>query len=324
MPIPYFDAHCDTIHRCQTSGLPYRESWPELCEYYEAAQCLRKSGGHIDLERAAGFSRYAQVFALYQNPELLPPGSSMEQQGRLLYHRFLREMEENEDRILPCRTGRQVDEAVAAGKAAALLSMEGADLIGCDPEQVAVAARWGVRLLNPVWNHPNVLSGTNCRDTERGLSPRGVDFMRRLEAHEIYVDVSHISDPGFWDVIRQARRPVVASHSNSRALCPHPRNLTDDMFRAIRDSGGVVGLNLYRDFVGDERMETLLRHVEHFLALDGEKTLCIGGDLDGCEALAGGMEGIQDVPMLWQALEERGYPERLLEDIFWGNLRRIL
>ncbi len=324
MPIPYFDAHCDTIHRCQTAGLPYRESWPELCEYYEAAQCLRKSGGHIDLERTAGFSRYAQVFALYQDPELLPPGSSMEQQGELLYHRFLREMEENEDRILPCRTGRQVDEAVAAGKAAALLSMEGADLIGCDPEQVAVAARWGVRLLNPVWNHPNALSGTNCRDSERGLSPRGADFIRRLEAHEIYVDVSHISDPGFWDVIRLAQRPVVASHSNSRALCPHPRNLTDDMFRAIRDSGGVVGLNLYRDFVGDERMETLLRHVEHFLALDGEKTLCIGGDLDGCEALAGGMEGIQDVPRLWQALEERGYPERLLEDIFWGNLRRIL
>lgn len=324
MPIPYFDAHCDTIHRCQTDGGPYRARWPEAAAYFDASSGLRKNKGHIDLERAAGFARYAQVFALYQDPELLTGNDNMEQQGQVMYRRFLREMEENADRILPCRTGAEVDAAVAAGKAAALLSMEGADLIGCDPERVATAARWGVRFLNPVWNWPNVLSGTNCRDTERGLSPRGADFLRQLEEHDIYPDVSHISDPGFWDIIRLARRPVVATHSNSRALCPHPRNLTDDMFRAIRDSGGVVGLNLYRDFVGDERMETLLRHVEHFLELGGEKTLCIGGDLDGCEALAGGMAGLQDIPRLWQALEERGYARALLEDIFWGNLRRIL
>lgn len=325
MSIPYFDAHCDTIHRCHTSGAPYRESWPELCAYYEASSCLRQNGGHIDLERAAVFSRYAQVFALYQDPEQLPPGLTMEQQGRLLHRRFLQEMADNANRILPCRTGPQVDTAVAAGKAAALLSMEGAELIGCDPAQVQTAADWGVRFLNPVWNWPNVLSGTNCRDTERGLSPRGEDFLRQLEAHGIYPDVSHISDPGFRDLLRLARGPVVATHSNSRALCPHPRNLTDDMFRAIRDSGGVVGLNLYRDFVGPRGdMEELLAHVEHFLALDGERTLCIGGDMDGCEALAGGLQGLQDVPLLWQALAGRGYPRPLLEDLFWNNLRRLL
>ena len=133
---------------------------------------------------------------------------------------------------------------------AAILSIEGAELIGCDPGQVETAAEWGVRFLNPVWNWPNVLSGTNCRDTDRGLSPLGADFLRQLEACHICPDVSHISDPGFWDVVRLARGPVVATHSNSRALCPHRRNLTDDMFWAIRDSGGVVGLNLYRPFVG--------------------------------------------------------------------------
>ena len=97
------------------------------------------------------------------------------------------------------------------------------------------------------------------------------------------------------------------------------------MFRAIRDSGGVVGLNLYRPFVGPAgTMEELVAHVEHFLSLDGEKILCLGGDLDGCEELAAGMQGVQDMPRLWQALAARGYPRQLLKDLFWNNLRRLI
>ena len=307
-PIPYFDAHCDTIYRCLRTG----------------AQ-LRENDGHLDLRRASAFWRFAQVFALYQDPEEVPQGSTMVREGQLLHQKFLREMEQNRNVIVPCRTGAEVDRAAADGKMAAILSIEGAELIGCDPGQVETAAEWGVRLLNPVWNHANRLSGSNAELPEQGLTSYGRDFARRMEDCGIYPDVSHISDPGFWDVVRLARGPVVASHSNSRALCPHRRNLTDDMFRAIRDSGGVVGLNLYRPFVGPAgTMEELTAHVEHFLSLGGEKTLCLGGDLDGCEELAAGMEGIQDVPQLWQALAARGYPQTLLEDLFWNNLRRLI
>ena len=307
-PIPYFDAHCDTIYLCLRTG----------------AQ-LRENDGHLDLRRASAFGRFAQVFALYQDPEEVPQGSTMVREGQLLHQKFLREMEQNRNVIVPCRTGAEVDRAAADGKMAAILSIEGAELIGCDPGQVETAAEWGVRLLNPVWNHANRLSGSNAELPEQGLTSYGRDFARRMEDCGIYPDVSHISDPGFWDVVRLARGPVVASHSNSRALCPHRRNLTDDMFRAIRDSGGVVGLNLYRPFVGPAgTMEELTAHVEHFLSLGGEKTLCLGGDLDGCEELAAGMEGIQDVPQLWQALAARGYPQTLLEDLFWNNLRRLI
>ena len=217
-----------------------------------------------------------------------------------------------------------MDEAAAAGKTAALLSIEGADLIDCDVHKVETVAQWGVRLLNPVWNRANVLSGTNAEDPERGLYAEGRDFIRALEEYGIYPDVSHLSDAGFWDLVHIARRPIVASHSNARAVCPHRRNLTDDQFRAIRDSGGVVGLNLYLHFVGQPTMDALVAHVEHFLALDGEKTLCLGGDLDGCEALAAGMTGMQDVPKLYEALKARGYSDALLEDIFWNNLRRLI
>ena len=208
--------------------------------------------------------------------------------------------------------------------AAALLSIEGAELLACNPGRVAQAAQWGVRIINPVWNRTNALSGTNLEDPDRGLSAQGRDFIREMEGCGIYADVSHLSDPGFWDLVRMAHRPILASHSNSRAVCPHRRNLTDDMLRAIRNTGGVVGLNLYQSFVGsDETMDGLVRQIEHMLDIAGEETICIGGDLDGCEKLAGGLRGVEDVPRIWAALAGRGYPRPLLENIFWNNLRRL-
>ena len=325
--IPYFDAHCDTVYRCletgETSALDYGDSREEQCRYYAASAHLRKNDGHIDLERSRQFSRCAQFFALFHDAAEAP-ADGLWAQCRRMHDFFLREMADNADIVRHCRTGREVDEAVAAGKTAALLSMEGADLIDCDVHKVETVAQWGVRLLNPVWNRANVLSGTNAEDPERGLSAEGRDFIRALEEYGIYPDVSHLSDAGFWDLVHIARRPIVASHSNARAVCPHRRNLTDDQFRAIRDSGGVVGLNLYLHFVGKPTMDALVAHVEHLLALDGEKTLSLGGDLDGCEALAAGMTGMQDVPKLYEALKARGYSDALLEDIFWNNLRRLI
>ena len=325
--IPYFDAHCDTVYRCletgETSALDYGDSREEQCRYYAASAHLRRNGGHIDLERSRQFSRCAQFFALFHDAAEAP-ADGLWAQCRRMHDFFLREMADNADIVCHCRTGREVDEAAAAGKTAALLSIEGADLLDCDVHKVETVTHWGVRLLNPVWNRANVLSGTNAEDPERGLYAEGRDFIRALEEYGIYPDVSHLSDAGFWDLVHIARRPIVASHSNARAVCPHRRNLTDDQFRAIRDSGGVAGLNLYLDFVGQPTMDALLAHVEHFLALDGEKTLCLGGDLDGCEALAAGMAGMQDVPKLYEALKARGYGDALLEDIFWNNLRRLI
>lgn len=302
--ISYFDAHCDTIYRC-----------------WETGEQLYQNSGHIDLYRAKCFARYAQFFALYADAAETP-----DLWGRCneLHDEFVREMAANADCIIHCRTGAEVDATSRAGKCAAILSIEGADLLECDIKRIETVAEWGVRLLNPVWNRANVLSGTNIEDTDRGLSTYGREFVRELEAHNIYADVSHISDAGFWDIIHMTKGPVVASHSNSRTLCGHPRNLTDDMFRAVRDTGGVVGINLYRNFVGDDSMESLLRHIEHFLALDGEKTLCMGGDLDGCEELAGGLQGLQDVHQIYDALCARGYEKQLLDDIFFNNLRRLL
>ena len=177
-----------------------------------------------------------------------------------------------------------------------------------------------------MWNYANRLSGSNAQQPEQGLTAYGRDFLRRMEELSIYVDVSHLSDAGFWDVVRLSRQPVVASPlQQSRAVCPHRRNLTDDMFRAIRDSGGVAGLNYYQHFVGDDpTMEGLVRHVEHFLELDGGK-VPVSGRRHGRSRAAGRRDaGLEDVPPLWQALADRGYPQSLLEDLFWNNLRRLI
>ena len=327
-PIPYFDAHCDTIYRCLMTGgevtLDFGEDAEEQRRFFARCGCLRENEGHIDLMRGRRFARFGQFFALFFDAADAPE-DGMWAQCRRLHDRFVREMAANADLICHCRTGAEIDRAVKNGKMAALLSMEGADLIECDVHKLQTAADWGVRFLNPVWNRANALSGTNSEDRERGLSDKGRDFIRQMERCGIYADVSHLSDRGFWDLCRMTARPIVASHSNSRALCDHPRNLTDDQFRAIRDTGGVVGINFYSRFIGRQpAVEDLVRHIEHFLAMDGEKTVCMGGDLDGCEELPQGMQGMEDVPKIWQALEERGYPRPLLEDLFWNNLRKLL
>ena len=318
--IPYFDAHCDTLYRCETAA-----NGPDTAQgaYFAASQNLRENRGHVDLRRAAAYGPCAQFFAIFGDTAELPAGTAW-QFTQTLHDRFLREMAANDDIVTHCRTGEEIDTAVNGGKMAALLSVEGADLLDCDLAKLDAAASWGVRLLNPVWNNPNVLSGTNCEDSDRGLSQQGREFIRHMESHRIFADVSHISDAGFWDLVHMTKAPIVASHSNSRRLCPHPRNLTDDMFLTIRDTGGVVGINLYRDFVGGDSMDDLVAHVEHFLDLGGENTVCLGGDLDGCEVLAAGMQGIEDIKDLYLALQNRGYGEKLLTKLFWGNLRDLL
>jgi membrane dipeptidase len=304
--IPYFDAHCDTVYRCAMTG-----------------EGLGENHGHVDLRRGRQFARYAQFFALFAAANKAPL-DGMTAQCRRLHSVFTREMETNRDSVSHCTTAGEIDRAVESGKCAALLSIEGGDLLDCDPGRVEEAEEWGVRLLNPVWNCANVLSGTNCEEEDRGLSPQGKEFIRALEEHHIYADVSHLSRKGFWDLYDMAQRPIVASHSNAGRICNHRRNLSDEQFCAIRDSGGVVGMNYYSDFVGGKAdLDTMIAHIEHFWELGGEKTVCLGGDLDGCESLVGGWRGMEDVPTLYAALQSRHYSNELLEDLFWNNLKRL-
>lgn len=302
----YFDGHCDTISRCMQMG-----------------ESLLQNSGQVDLVRGGALAAYAQMFALffdaaYANGAMFPVAEQM-------HDWFLQEIAANRSRVALCRTAGEIQCAVQSGKIAALLGIEGADLLDCKPEHIATVAAWGTRYLTITWNYANALSGSNQQCVNCGLSDVGRAFVRELYRCGILPDVSHLSDRGCWDLLEMGLGPVLATHSNSRAVCPHPRNLTDDMFRAIAQTGGVVGINFYQVFVGGNAnsFDALLRHVDHFLELGGENTLCFGGDMDGCECLCAGMEGLQSIPNLYEAFQRHGYDAPLLDKLFFQNWLRI-
>lgn len=303
----YFDGHCDTISRCEQTG-----------------ERLLQNSGHVDWMRGGAFAAYAQIFALFfdagQTSGALFPIAERQ------YARLMREIAENQARVAFCRTAAEVRRAAKAGKLAALLGIEGAELLDCNIEHIPTVAAWGARYVTLTWNYANLLSGSNRQCTHCGLSDSGRAFVRALYRCGVLPDVSHLSDAGFWDLVAMGLGPVIATHSNSRAVCAHPRNLTDDMFRAIAETGGVVGINFFQAFVGgaERSFEPLLRHVDHFLELGGENTLCFGGDLDGCDHLCGGMQGLQSVPALYDAFRAHGYDDALLNRLFFENWLRIL
>lgn len=304
----WFDGHCDTL-----MGLQFSKN---------KQNSLRENDMHIDLERGLRKEAYAQFFAVFGFPEMVRSGDVFD----LLYSRFCRELEENQDVMAQCRTRAELDEAVKSGKAAAFLSIEGAEVIGCDIRRLEYAFEKGVRCFGITWNRATELCGTNSELPEQGLSRRGKEFCREAQRLGMLLDVSHLSDAGFWDVEALSTAAFVATHSNSRAVHAHRRNLTDDMFKAIRDHGGVVGLNLYADFLGDGQVttETCFRHIEHFLDLGGESTVAMGSDMDGCERLPNGIRGIQDTELLWEELDRHGYPKELTDKLFYENWRRVL
>jgi membrane dipeptidase len=306
--IPYFDAHCDTVSLCAQTG-----------------QSLGQNQGHLDLHRLSAFSRAAQVFALFADQSDYPEPGSLWAHTQRLHEFFVSQLSQNKDTCQFCRNGEDVKNAHARGLTAAMLSIEGGELLDCDPDRLETAKAWGVRCINLTWNHANALSGSHKDAPNRGLSPQGEAFVRQANRLGIILDVSHLSDKGFWDLVNCTTSPLLASHSNARALCPHSRNLTDEMFQAICRSGGVAGINYYTDFVGGNgSLEAVADHIDHFIALGGAKHVALGGDWDGCDHLAGDMTGVQDIPCLWDTLARRGYSQTVLEDIFYNNLKRVL
>lgn len=304
--IRYFDGHCDTIYRCYVTG-----------------EDMLSNGGHIALNRIGDLDAYAQMFTFFWDAAEAPE-RGMLAVAKEMYALFQNQLQMYPEHIVHCRSAVEVNEQTAKGKVCALLSIEGADLLECNPEHIELANDWGVKLINPTWNCANVLSGSHCQDSHRGLSDVGRAFVKQAEQANILMDVSHLSEKGFWDLMDITSRPVVASHSNSRSVYEHSRGLTDDQFRAICQTGGVAGLNFYTHFVGENpTMDQLIRHLEHFLELGGEKHIAIGGDLDGCDEVVEGISGIQDVSKLWKALYDRGYSQTLLDDIFWNNWMRL-
>lgn len=315
-----FDLHCDTLYEC-----------------YEAGKHLRQNDLAIDRDKAAGYAHYAQVFALFCGarepgyPQVTPGRRSLldlpaAQRLDAMLQTARAEFAASADWLTLCRDAQDFDRAVADGKRAAFLSIEGAELLH-DAAGLRRAYAAGVRLVNITWNTENAYGVPAKLDQKRGLTDEGKALVRALEGYGILPDVSHLSEAGFWDVAQLCTRPFVASHSCSRAVCDHFRNLTDAQFTAIVQAGGLVGINLYGEFVkpgGKCTADDVVRHIEHFCALGGEHNLALGADLDGCDTLPEGIATVADMPLLAEALLRQNYKESTVNGIFYDNMSRFL
>lgn len=301
-----FDGHCDTLLRCYLEG-----------------GGLRKRAGHLDLERLSSLGHCAQFFAIFGSKTDTP--GSLEQVFQRQVAIFQREMTANADLVVHCRTADEIEAAWSSGRQAAFLSVEGADLLSCDLQKLEEAYRLGVRAVNLVWNYENALSGSNAESPKKGLTEQGRAFVWRMQELGMLVDVSHLSDPGFWDVMELAQKPIFASHSNARAVCGHKRNLTDEQFTAIIRNRGVAGINMAAEFLSDDPdLNTVVAHIEHWLALGGEQNVSLGGDWDGIDRAPRGVMGIQNLEDLAERLLQLNYPEQRVNDIFYNNLMRVV
>ena len=316
MNISVFDAHCDT------GSVALREG-----------KHLRENDLHIDFNREHDYGRCAQVFAVYVRRET---GSfedmdySQDQSAEVLVPKADRllnfisaEIDRNPDLVTLCRSAADIKAANDAGRIAALISVEGSELLGCDFARLRDAYARGVRIVNLCWNYDNAVCGAANGISGSGLTTRGREFVLTMQDMGMAVDLSHASEHTFWDVCELVKKPVFASHSDSKELCCHPRNLTDGQFMQLVKMGGVAGLNLYPLFLdenGDASVETVVEHAEHFLSLGGEKTVCLGGDWDGVDYLPDGLDGIQSAGEVYEAMLRRNWNEDLVRDIFYNNL----
>ena len=230
------------------------------------------------------------------------------------------------------RTAAEARKAQAEGKLFAFLSVEGMEPVGDRLERLEQYAQWGVRMGMLTWNEENLLACGAGGDPDRGLTELGREAVRRMQRLNILPDVSHTSDRSFWDIMDLAEGPVIASHSNCRALCDVRRNLTDEQLRAIRDTGGVVGVNVSHDFVHKEpRQQTaamLARHAAHMAEVMGPEHVACGFDF--CEYFGPGYEGCEGMEDCGQAqnfffeLERIGFSEAERQAIASENLLRVL
>ena len=307
MNISVFDFHCDTALAL-------------LGEDLNQAGSLRKNDLHIDLERAQALSGYAQCFACFTTP-------LMEQRCNIspvvLFERELatiqREVAANSDRIAIAYSPEQIERNREKGIMSAILTLEGTAGFGYDPALLPDLHAIGFRITSLGWNERNPLTGSHV--TGGGLTDQGREYVKQAQSLGMLIDVSHISDEGFWDIVNMTQGPVIATHSNSRAVCASSRNLTDEMFAAICRTGGVAGYNACLEFTGENAdLDSICDHIFHFLELDPDGThIALGGDLDGVEKMPRGFEGVQSWPVLARRLMERGLDEETIQNIYWNN-----
>ncbi len=346
-PTPVFDGHNDLLLRLfkQKSGNPVAEFFDGVTE------------GHLDWPRMKTGGFVGGLFAIYVPSQADDPNGSEQWMTQPKYDiplplpvpfgqaqdvtlgmasLLLRLERESQGRFAVCRTRAEIDSAIAAGKIAAVMHIEGAEGIDPDFIMLDVLHAAGLRSIGPVWSRPTIFGhGVPFRypsspDTGPGLTDLGKELVRRCNALKITIDLSHLNEKGFWDIAEIGNSPLVATHSNAHAVCPHSRNLTDDQLRAIRDTKGMVGLNYATCFLradgrqdADTPIEDMLRHLDHLISVLGVDHVGLGSDFDGA-TIPNAIHDVAGLPRLVAAMRKNGYDEATVEKLCCGNWLAVL
>lgn len=316
------DMHCDTIYeinRLQHEG--------NICE-------LRSNDLNISIEKMEKGDYFIQNFAMFTHLKSVDNPVTHVQQ---MIDTFYNEIEKNKDKI---KVVYSYDDIINNNKMSALLTLEEGGVVCNDLSYLRNYYRLGVRMITLTWNFDNGIGHPNFDvnggkhgyyeyDDKNGLTEFGKKYVEEMERLGIIIDVSHLSDAGFYDVLKYTNAPFVASHSNARSVCPHARNMSDDMIIRLAKRGGVMGINFAADFLdyNEEKnalskVESMVKHIEYIRDLAGIDVIGLGSDFDGIPQNLE-LKDCSYMPLLEKALYEHGFSKEEVEKIFYKNVLRV-
>jgi Zn-dependent dipeptidase, microsomal dipeptidase homolog len=304
------DLHCDTAMKMME----------------DPTQHLAKNSLSIDLEKLAQAESMAQVFAIFIDLETIK--ESPIKAGFAMLDHFWKELEQNADKIKFAANGGEIRTNEMQGKKSALLAIEEGAVLEGQMGNLHGFYRQGVRFITLTWNYPNEIGFPHGKEHgAKGLTPFGLEVVEEMNRIGMMVDVSHLSEGGFWDVCKNSKTPFMATHSNCQALKDHTRNLTDDQIRGLAEKGGVMGISVVKNFLmegeDDGRLEAMVNHIRHAHKVGGIDVVSIGTDFDGTSTNHE-FSTIGDLQKLTKRLQEVGYSEDELEKIYWRNALRVI
>lgn len=309
----FIDFHCDTPSIMLKEGVG-----------------IFKNDLKVDIEKLRKGEALAQFFALFIDKEEEDDTYSY---CKEMLKNFKRELNENSKYISLCKNIEDLEKAENEDKIGAFITIEEGDALKGDLNKLREFKKEGVSLITLTWNYINDLGYPNYefKYKNRGLTKKGIEFVEEMNALGMLIDVSHLSDKGFYDVIKYSKSPIIASHSNSRKKTNHSRNLTDNMIKDLANNGGVTGINFcnaflkkdFEDELGIASIENMVRHIRHIKNVGGIDVISLGSDFDGI----GNEVEIKDsskMGLLLKALEKEGFKEEEIDKIYYKNAKRII
>ena len=315
------DMHCDTIYLLNDARLEGKE------------YSLRSNNLNISLEKMKEGDYLIQNFAMFTHLKENEPVKHVMD----MIDTFYLEMDKNKDLIEIIYNYDDIERIIQEGKMGGLLTLEEGAVVNNDLSYLRNYYRLGVRMITLTWNfsngigHPNFdINGESHGyyefDDVNGLTEFGIAYIKEMERLGIIIDVSHLSDAGFYDVLKYTDAPFVASHSNAREVCPHARNMSDDMILKLARRGGVMGINYADSFLNDQGnmslVEDMVKHIDYIKNLVGIDCIGLGSDFDGIDQNLE-MKDCSQLSLLEKALYEHGYTKEEVEKIFYKNVLRL-